>query len=166
MTKLKDQDPPLTLEAIDDETTIIIKNPLGLVISYMVNGGDMMTSTAGYTADISIAVNAGDKVQLFGDNATYCDGDAYTNILCTEECYVYGNIMSLVSSDNYGSAKKLTGQYTFSYLFKESRIKNHDEKELKLPATTLTEACYSGMFYNTWLTKAPVLPAVELKAYC
>ena len=166
VTKLNDQEPPLTLEAIYDETTIGIQNPLGLVISYMVNGGDLVTSTKDNTDEINIAVNAGDKVQFFGDNDTYCDGRKFTNIRCTKDCYVYGNIMSLVSSDNYEAAKTLSGTYTFSYLFRLSSIMNHTEKELKLPATTLTDACYSGMFYNTKLTKAPALPAEELKPYC
>ncbi|MBR0166524.1 MAG: hypothetical protein IJQ13_06575, partial [Prevotella sp.] len=63
---------------------------------------------------------------------------------------------------------ELTDDHTFRELFKDNTfIRNHPEKELLLPATTLTANCYRSMFEGcTALTKAPVLPAAELRQNC
>ena len=159
---------PLTLEAVSDGTTITVKNPGGLVMSYMVNGSDMETSTAGNTSNITIAVNAGDKVKFFGNNPTYCDDTDNTNITSDKECFIYGNIMSLIDADNFGTATELIEARTFSHLFENNtRIKNHDRMALILPATTLASDCYNSMFSGcTGLTKAPELPATTLASDC
>lgn len=163
---------PLTLEAIQDGI-ITIKNPNGLVISYEKNNGTSVTSLENNTADIEISVTNGDVVRFYGDNETYCivDSDANisnTNISCGADCYIYGNIMSLIDSDGYDTATTLTGDYTFMMLFEGNQhIKNHATKTLTLPATTLTKACYMGMFSGcSCLETAPMLPAENLNAGC
>ena len=160
---------PLTIQAVS-AGTITIKNPMGLVISYVVDGQDMVTTEENNTEDIVINVAAGKRARFFGDNPTYCDGTNFTNILCSSECYIYGNIMSLIDSKNYDTLKELTGTYTFSYLFdKNINIKTHKDKALVLPATTLTAACYSGMFHGCKsLTSVPedLLPATNLATLC
>ena len=159
---------PLTLEAVSDGTTITVKNPGGLVMSYMVNGSDMVTSPAGNTSNITIAVNAGDKVKFFGNNPTYCDDTDNTNITSDKECFIYGNIMSLIDADHFDTATELIGDRTFSHLFENNtRIKNHDRMAVILPATTLASFCYDSMFSGcTGLTKAPELPATTLESDC
>ena len=76
--------------------------------------------------------------------------------------------MSLVRSSGYESATTLTGSYTFAYLFNENaNIKNKDGCDLFLPATTLADNCYMGMFFKcTGLTAAPALPATSLTTSC
>ena len=76
--------------------------------------------------------------------------------------------MSLVSSTNFVNAKALTKNYAFCYLFNSnSHIVNHPSKTLALPATTLTNYCYSNMFNGcSQLTTAPALPATTLAQSC
>ena len=166
---------PLTLQAIE-EGTITIKNPNGLVISYEKNNGTRVTSSENNTANIEISVTNGDVVRFYGDNETYCivDSDenntniSNTNISCSSDCCIYGNIMSLIDSDGYDTATTLTGDYTFMMLFEGNQhIKNHATKVLTLPATTLTKGCYLGMFSDcSKLETAPILPAGNLEAGC
>ena len=166
ITLTKQETDPLTLQA-DADGTITINNPNGLVISYLKNLDTRVTSTG----NIEIAVEKGDVVRFYGDNESYCVVEPdfnYTNIKCSSDCFIYGNIMSLIDSDGYDTATTLTGKYTFMNLFYENEhIKNHDDKPLTLPATTLTESCYSGMFEGcTGLTTAPELPATTLAKGC
>ena len=158
---------PLTLEAIDDGT-ITIMNPMGLAISYEKEGEARVTSETGNTENITIEVSAGTRVRFYGDNKTYCNGTDFTNIDCSADCYIYGNIMSLINSQDYYTETELSATYTFSYLFRNNKhIKNHKSKPLILPATTLTAACYSGMFYGCELLEtAPELPADKLATRC
>ena len=76
--------------------------------------------------------------------------------------------MSLVSSTDYATATALTDDKTFAALFNDNvHIKNHESRALVLPATTLTEYCYSNMFNGcTNLTTAPILPATTLAYGC
>ena len=166
---LTKQSDPLTLEAIE-AGTITIKNPLGLVISYMKNMETRVTSTKDNTNDITISVAANDVVRFYGNNESYCTvlpDIKNTNIQCSSSCYIYGNIMSLINAKDYDTAKTLTGSFTFMTLFEDNtNIKSHDSKPLTLPATTLTEGCYSQMFRYSGLTTAPALPATTLAEGC
>lgn len=112
--------------------------------------------------------NVGDKVMFRGTNAAYSDLDKYNSFSCTADCYVYGNVMSLINKDNFATNTTLEAQGTFYYLFKDNtKIYNHDSKTLELPATTLQDACYKYMFLCcTNLTKAPNLPATDLANHC
>lgn len=158
---------PLTLEAIENGT-VTIDNPLGLEIGYAVNNGNIQWKS---DATISVTLYQGQTLALYGNNATYCNNSwpiKCTTIQCSADCYIYGNIMSLISSTTYENLKELTGKNTFQYLFSgNAHIKNHATKRLMLPATTLANGCYSSMFYScTGLTSAPDLPATTLDDYC
>ncbi len=76
--------------------------------------------------------------------------------------------MSLVDETGFATNTTLTANNTFIYLFYNNRyIKNHSDKELLLPATTLAKSCYEGMFSGcTSLQTAPVLPATTLAESC
>ena len=169
-------DAPLTLEAIDGGT-ISFRNKAAGPVTYRINGlaDPAYTIASGDTKEIS--VDEGDKVTFFGDNPRYepGHGEGSTNSLikCTDDCYVYGNIMSLISSTGYATVTELTEDNTFTNLFYENYyMKNHPTKELELPAITLTSDCYYGMFAHCkGLTKAPELPAGKdgkgsLASYC
>ena len=135
-----------------------------------------------YTDGTAITLaNVGDKVMFRGDNETlgykyffddphgvsywYVDGSKFH--ITSGECYVYGNVMSLLYKDDYATATTVQ-DYAFPMLFFDNpNIYNHPEKLIVLPATTLAESCYERMFYNCLnLTVAPELPATTLAPNC
>ena len=157
---------PLTMEAITAGTIIVSKPIEGMQCS--LNGG---TKTEMSGDKYTIDVVAGDKVAFYGhgtDIKTYhISTTTITQITGgTATVKVYGNIMSLVDEDNYVFATTLTEEYTFSYLFQQNDVLT-DASDLLLPATTLSNACYQGMFYGCdVLTTVPELKAENLASYC
>ena len=161
VTEVGDLETPLCLEAVDNGE-ITVTNPKNITIEYKVNGGNWVPSAE---STISIAVSAGDRVYFRGDNATYTDSDdVYTNIACSAKTYIYGNIMSLISSTGFATCKALTEVFTFGWLFYgNANLYNDPVRKLMLPATTLTSSCYRGMFKQcTHLSSSPALPATKL----
>ena len=157
---------PLTFEAMEAGATVTYSVSYGTLpeIEYSTDGSTWNT----YSSAITLA-NVGDKVSFRGNNATYANSSHQNaHFECSEDCYLYGNIMSLVNKTEYASATELTEDYTFIRLFTgNTHIKNHASKELVLPATTLTRFCYMGMFSGcTGLTSAPELPATNLETNC
>lgn len=160
---------PLTLEFIDSGTITITDRWSSL--KYSINGGDLTDATD------SITVAAGDKVCFYAQNSEN-NGSENQTISCDADCYLYGNIMSLVTLTENGEwnpfETSLSGRYlfgsghTFSSLFyNNTHIKNHDSKQIILPATKLYAYTYSCMFYGcTGLTSAPDLPAETLEEGC
>lgn len=166
---------PLTFEAISDNTTVKFTKSNAAAIDFGTDGVQYQTilsGTAGswtnYTSGTVITLpKAGDKVrfrgslQRYATDAAYNDYDAAstfsTNI---STCYVYGNVMSLVSKEDFATKTTLDASWTFARLFQSANIKNHPCKQLCLPATTLKHACYLSMFQGcSKLTSAPILPA-------
>ena len=77
------------------------------------------------------------------------------NIQSSNKCYVYGNVMSLLSKEDFATMTTLPYEHTFQNLFMdnihitsyESDNSSLDEnKILVLPATTLKSYCYYQMF--------------------
>ena len=158
---------PLTIEATEDATIVTFTNPLTLTIEYSTDGGTSWTAVSDATITIS-GINAGQTVQLRGNNAAYGTNANYSNINFDKDCYVYGNIMSLVNADNFATVTELTEPYAFrTFFYGNTHLKSHSAKDLMLPATTLSLRCYYSMFYGcSALTKAPALPATALADYC
>lgn len=154
---------PLTLEAIEDGV-ITIKNPLGLTIKYTINGGEVTD----FNTTTDIIVSTGDKVHFWGDNKSYATNNSETSFFCSNKCYIYGNIMSLINSRDYDIVKELTEENSFKKLFaKNINIDNHPNKRILLPATKLVKNCYWGMFWGcSNLTHAPNLPSMNLAEGC
>ena len=164
---------PLTFEAIEAGTQVSFRLPSNEgTVQYRVNGGDWTD----YTSEAAITLqNVGDKVQFRGDRSTYyvntTDGD-YGQFSASADCYLYGNIMSLVTvyatnENAFASNVKLTGESAFYRLFRNTTIKSCGTKPLVLPATTLAEQCYTEMFSGcTSLSTAPALPATTLASKC
>ena len=159
-------DAPLTFEAIVS----------GAQVTYSVSNGDLPpveystdgTTWTTYTSAITLE-SAGDKVYFRGNNATYRNSsDKNAQFSCSAHCYIYGNIMSLVDAENYATATTLTESYTFYQMFYNNKnIKSRASLDLVLPATTLTESCYYGMFkFCTGITRTPALPASTLAQNC
>ena len=161
---------PLTLEAAVAGAVVTFSNKADRPVTYKVNGGEVQKIASGDFANITLA-NIGDKVEFFGDNNKYAKDlfdNNYSNIACSADCYVYGNIMSLVKSEGFENATTLENAYTFARLFAyNTHIKNKSGAHLLLPATTLADSCYSWMFYGcASLTAAPSLPATTLTKAC
>ena len=182
---LTDLEIPLTLEARDEGTIISISNPWTTLIGKL-NDSNAVFSVDANNGTKSITLAAGDKLTLYaqGSENVHNNGSTTTMIIrCNRDhrCYLYGNIMSLVTLDNSGSwnpfAVTLTQDYAFTNLFYaemdpctgwySDSLQNHPSKKLSLPATTLTQACYRGMFRNnSGITKTPDLPAPVLVQEC
>jgi hypothetical protein len=167
VTEATPQQTPLTFEAKTAGAEVSFGNntpwgvdPPTVEIEYSKNGG----AWTSYNGPITLS-NVGDKVSFRGDTAKYYPGNQFS---CSGDCYIYGNIMSLVSSEGYATATTLTEDQAFAWLFRSnSSIYNHASKTLVLPATTLSAGCYFSMFYEcTNLTKAPELPAGTLANNC
>ena len=79
---------------------------------------------------------------------------------------VEGNIMSILYDDFKWVSKIGNGGFHFYQLF-YNNTGIVSAKNLILPATTLTEQCYSNMFCNCKsLTSAPELPSTRLETGC
>ncbi len=158
---------PLTLEAVSSAATVTFVNKADGPVWYKVNGGEKQTIASGETKEIALAA-AGDKVAFYGNNSAYAKDDESSNIACSAPCYIYGNVMSLVSSHDFDNAKTLYKSQTFRGLFKNNdKIQNKAGETLLLPATTLKRNCYFEMFYGcSSLTIAPEIPATTVAGYC
>lgn len=141
-------------------------------IDYKLNNGEWasVTSNTGSSAP-TITVNSGDKLQLRGNNAAY---GGYSNSSYKYNSFsgstalfeAEGNIMSLIYGDDFKNNLTISSTYAFTSLFSECTNLVSAEN-LVLPATTLTNNCYSNMFRDCKsLTTAPALPATTLANYC
>ena len=153
----------LTFEIISGGTIAWTKNGTmdNRIIYYSLNGGEWEEFYG------AIPVNVGDIVRFKGDNPNYGKNiyDTYRFDDSTATFNLKGNIMSLITSSGFSDAKELTSNYTFFNLFSGTKVV--DLENLILPATTLTNYCYSYMFYGcTNLTTAPKLPATTLANRC
>jgi len=164
---------PLTIEVASD-TQIYVKNPWS-TLKYKKNGGEAVRIIAtendfnsrGMMAVIDVV--SGDKLEFFADGSENMTAEYPLNIYCRygTECYVYGNVMSLLSSTNFETLTEITEEKAFYQLFCDTRIKNHNEKDILLPATSLSKDCYNGMFTMCMdITKTSALPATTLAEGC
>ena len=169
-SNVPDQDPgmlstPLTFEA----------KVAGANVGFIKESGSWITlqySTDGTTwtdfYDHIILTNAGDKVSFRAEStngAFY--GSTGSWFYCDKDCYLYGNIMSLLSKDGFDTLTSVPDN-AFKRLFVgNEHILNHPSKALILPATSLAEGCYNEMFEGcTSLQTAPALPATTLAMDC
>ena len=142
------------------------------VIYYSLDSGASWTALARNVQ--SPTIQAGKRIMFKGTLIPLYynvnDGDAISGIggfSSTGRFDVEGNIMSLLFGDNFIGKTNLTGKdHTFYELFLDcTGLINAGN--LVLPATTLADNCYEGMFRNcTSLTIAPQLPATKLPNCC
>ena len=155
-------DDPLTIEAapFTDGYISVINPPVGM--KYSKNNGEKKN----ITGDIEISVHGDlehlDKVQFYGNSKNYSN----TRIVSTDNMSLSGNIMSLVDEDNFDTITTMEGT-SFAGLFAGNTC-GFEASGLLLPATTLSENCYSGMFAGcSFLSDTPVeLPALTLAPGC
>lgn len=117
-----------------------------------------------YTIGTTITLtNSGDRVYFRGNNSTFSKDPSnyYKFSIYNGKVATMGNVMSLL--DKSCQLKILSQSYVFYKLFSNTDIISAPE----LPATTLTEGCYWGMFDNCRsLIVAPKLPATTLAEDC
>ncbi len=164
---------PLTFEILSDGNIAWRTNDTAhtVTLEYKKNDNEWVeiTSTTGDGATISVV--SGDTVQFRGDNTTI--SYSATQICIINEFYgttcefnAKGNIMSILEKDNFRDMDILPEKYVFYNLFRNCTGLT-DASELVLPATTLTESCYSNLFNGCiGLTAAPELPATTLNLKC
>lgn len=93
------------------------------------------------------------------------DSDVATVTFGNEDSSVAasGDIRTLVDYENYTNDALDTSNARFCDLFRNCAVLTSAPA---LPATTLTDYCYSKMFWGTGLTEAPELPATTLAYAC
>lgn len=114
-------------------------------------------------------VKSGNKI-LWKGRLSYINDRGIGWFISTGKFNIKGNIMSLLYGDDFiGKTefpKNNPGEFPFSLLFVNTDVV--DASKLVLPATTLVDSCYDGMFQNCKsLVKAPkILPAMTLANSC
>ena len=130
-------------------------------IYYSIDSGSTWTELVSNTWTPMIA--SGSKIMWKGNISSGPIGKFAVN---AEYITIEGNIMSLLYGDDFRGKTSLKGiNRIFNYLFA-----NHEfvgARNLVLPATTLTDKCYNGMFRGCdKLGSTPQLPATTLADYC
>ena len=133
---------------------------IGNSINYSLDDGNTWTSLESDTN--SPTVSAGNKI-LWKESLTPTSSNGIGRFSSSGNFTVEGNAMSLLYGDNFVGQTDLSGKdYAFYRLFSGNTNVTSAENII-LPATTLADNCYNGMFYNCKsLTTAPSLPATNL----
>ena len=163
---------PLTVEAKEagagvrfDIYTEEATNP----VYYRTHDGVAWSDWAEYSSGTTVTLaKVGDKVQFKGNNARYArGGNNASTFAFSKDCYVYGNVMSLITSTDFSICTTFTKGYALQKLFYwNTHIQLHPTQELLLPATTLSDYCYKEMFARSSVTSSPKLPAMTLMTGC
>lgn len=125
--------------------------------TYSINGGEWENTGT------TLTVNSGETIRFKGNNSTY-NNNTFSGSTAWFE--VEGNIMSLIYGDDFKNKLTISSSYAFASLFKKCTNLVSAEN-LILPATTLANGCYSGMFqFCKSLTQIPELPAMTLTSEC
>ena len=150
----------LTFEAIDNGTSFQF-NQNGL--EYSLDDGSTWNSL-GASVDTP-SLNTGDKI-MFRGNMSITKGYGIGQFSSNGHFNIEGNPLSLVDDTNFADITDFTGMnQIFFQLFYGTDVV--DASNLALPATTLSQDCYTSMFEGcTSLVTAPELPAETLASSC
>lgn len=125
------------------------------------------SSSAGTT--LATLSNGGKLYVKVSVNLTgYSNGTYYHYFEATGDFALQGNIMSLLYSDNFWQQTALpSATFTFWQMF-AYQDQLVDISNLVMPATTLRQGCYEGMFRDTPITSIPnnFLPATTCAQSC
>ena len=150
----------LTFEAIDNGTSFQF-NQNGL--EYSLDDGSTWNSLGASVHTPSL--NTGDKI-MFRGNMSITQGYGIGQFSSNGHFNIEGNPLSLVDDTNFADITDFTGMnQIFFQLFYGTDVV--DASNIALPATTLSQDCYTSMFNGCRsLTTAPELPATTLAEYC
>ena len=155
---------PLTFTALEDNSTIALNNEGGNApnVEYSLDG--INWTTWSYSA---ITLEKNQKVYMRGENTRFSvdgPGYMYSNFIMTGKIAASGNIMSLITIDEFANTTIIPNGSCFYRLFYNC---TNLTKAPELPATTLAYCCYGQMFAGcTSLTEVPELPASTLATSC
>ena len=161
----------LTFEFLESGSLNIVASNASVAkdISYSTDNGTTWNTITTSTTSQSLGnFTTGDKLLIKGNNSAYAtSNNVYNHFTGTTRVNVYGNIMSLIYGDNFIGQTTISSNYALTSIFDYCRGIVSAEN-LKLPATTLTQNCYSHMFSGcTSLVTAPSeLPSATLANYC
>ena len=159
-----------TIESTQDSNTITAvkssstKNP---TIYYSLDDGSTWSNQTLTSGTITFGtINTGDKIIFKSTDSAFAgDWNKYIRFNGSKNFKVYGNIMSLTNGDNFASNSSFQANSTFVFcgLFYGTTTLT-DASNLILPATTLVQSCYNGMFRGcTNLVNGPkLLPALDV----
>ena len=115
----------------------------GNTLSYSLDSGSTWTQLGNGVNSPTVA--SGDVIMWKGTNHTLYEGGIGT-FSSTTQFDIEGNIMSLHYGDNFENSVNLTGKdYAFMNLFSGCTTVINADK-LELPATTLSQNCYTNLF--------------------
>lgn len=155
----------LTFTSLGGNSTVNF-NRTGVTSEYSTDNGTTWTNGDNVTVTLS---NIGDKVMYRGVTSSISSSTNTTAFTLTGQIKASGNVNSMINN-NPDDTSLNNKKYAFYYYFyNQTALK--DISELLLPATTLTDQCYSAMFRGCdSLTSIPsdLLPANDLTApnYC
>lgn len=180
---------PLTFEAAEDNLKIFFcafdETEETRTIEVSVDNGETWTEYTSRTyvgddSDVPIAkLNNGQRILVRGNNTamgyssiSYGEGVCAGGFFLNGLCYVYGNVMSLLDSDNY-ETKEVADSHAFEYLFFDVEdnwinygLLSHPTKRLIISAKEIYEYGCSGMFKCCdRLITAPILQATLVSDY-
>lgn len=177
--RLNREDLPLSITPVYDATTITITIQANTVsnLAWSSDGENWSTSfdsrkshVNGYGVYVSttytLVRDAGSTVFLRANGSSLHGGPNADSgsIKVDKDFYCSGNIMSLLYATSFATEKELRPNSNFSHLFASNTTMLSAPL---LPATKLSEQCYSGLFYGcTSLKTAPELPAETLEPSC
>ena len=149
----------LTFVALEN-TTFTFTPASGNVISYSIDNGHT------WSEGNSVEITKDNKV-LWRGEMTPITENGVGAFSSTGRFEAQGNVMSLLFGSDFKGKTDLTGkEFAFFVLF-SSNSNLVNSQNLSLPATTLADYCYYGMFAGcTGLTRAPELPATTLAESC
>lgn len=148
----------LTFKALEDGTFRFN----GAVINYSIDKG---TTWKSLEVSQPLNVTAGQKVLWKMSGKTPTSTAGIGRFFATMKFDIEGNIMSIVSGDNFINATTIS-DYQFKSLF-TGCTNLINTKNLVLPLMSVTTYCYYLMFQGcTSLTTAPELPATTLEVGC
>ena len=132
-------------------------------LQYSVGSGDWTQLTAGTAISFG---GQGNDLRLRGKSSTGTaeSGEKYSQISFGNATPVSctGDIRTLVDYTNYRNASTANARFCY-FLVGCNQLMSAPA----LPATTLADYCYAGMFWGcTGLSEAPALPATTLADYC
>lgn len=163
---------PFYVENISNENetlniTKVAKTAPTLTIQYSTDKTKWRTLGTTSTTALTYTLHAGNKIYLRCSANKWSSSNNRNTI--TGVSKVGGNIMSLLYGNSF-TGNEISfpngSTHNFNYLFGYN-TRLIDASNLLLPATTLAEYCYRGMFSNcTSLTSAPALPATTLVTSC
>ena len=91
------------------------------------------SKTSSTSGTVLATLNSGQKLYVKGNNSAYSNSNGYSNsILTTANCYVYGNVMSLIDGSNFKTLTTISASYAFSDLFNRSRYSSNTNSQFIL----------------------------------